>query len=75
MIPSANVVLEYDGNKEFRIGEAPRSIRIKILDQNGNLLDRFSSAVNISLPETAGVFSEEIVRIRGGQSEIFAYTP
>lgn len=64
-----------DGTAAFQVGSAPKTVQVQIFDENGNLLEGFSSVMAISLPSGAGSFSNETFVISKGQSEKFLYYP
>lgn len=66
------VILQTD--TQPKIGGGPVKMRIE-LRSNGERVKEFTTVASVILPQKAGVIDASVVKIRGGISENFTYTP
>ena len=58
-----------------QVGDAPVTMALRLVDSNNVVLKGFNSVATLTLPNGAGTFGSDIIRIRDGISEPFTYIP
>ncbi len=74
ILESAKLQLERVGGVP-QAGGAGVPVRIRVLDNQNQQINGFSSVAHLQLPENAGSFSVDAVRIDDGISDYFTFTP
>ncbi len=74
ILESAKLQLERVGGVP-QVGGAGVPVRIRVLDNQNQQINGFSSVAHLQLPENAGSFSVDAVRIEDGISDYFTFTP
>ncbi len=74
VLESAKVQLERVGGVPL-VGGDPVKVRLRVLDTNNEVVSGFSSFAHLDIPEAAGSFDTDSVRIEAGTSDYFTFIP